>query len=371
MNFYSKSEKHSNGRNENPFRFFIPHPFREGRWGLFFFVPGLKFGGNGVFLEHGDHAFTSRWRTSVDLETLSWVGASIVVVATPALLAALGELVVEKSGVLNLGLEGMMLVGAVCGFATAHSTGNNLAGVAGGALGAIAVSLVFALLTQVLLTNQVATGLALTIFGTSLSALIGQDYVGVRIDKIRPFEIPLLADIPFLGVFLFRHDPVVYLSVLLVFLTFFFIYRSKPGLILRSVGENHDAAFALGYPVTLIRTGAIVFGAALAGIAGSYLSLSYTPHWAEGMTAGKGWIALALVVFSAWKPFRLMLGAYLFGAILMLQLYLQGLGVPVSPQLLSMTPYAATIVVLVLISRDEAKMRLNVPGSLGKTFFRD
>lgn len=293
---------------------------------------------------------------------------SVVAASTPLLLAATGELVTEKSGILNLGVEGMMIVGAIGAFATGIATGSaGLAILAGAAAGA-GLSLLFAILTVTLLANQVATGLALTMFGIGLSALIGADYVGVPFPGLPKLDLPVLIDLPLLGPLLFGQDALVYLSFAGVAGVSWFLARSRAGLILRAVGENHDAAHALGYPVVLIRYAAILFGGAMSGLGGAYLSLAYTPMWAENMTAGRGWIALALVVFATWRPARALVGAYMFGGVTILQLHAQGLGVEVPSQLMSMLPYLATVLVLVLISKDSARDRLNAPQCLGRIF---
>jgi general nucleoside transport system permease protein len=294
--------------------------------------------------------------------------ASLMVAATPILLAALGELVVEKAGVLNLGVEGMMIIGAVTGFIIAVETGNPWVGFLAAALGGAALSMVFALLTQVLLSNQVATGLALTLFGLGFSSLLGQGYVGIRAPRVADWDIPLLSDIPFLGPVIFQHDPVVYLSVLLVLAVWAFLKYTRAGLILRAVGESHDSAHALGYKVVRVRMAAIAFGGACAGLGGAYLSLVRVPQWTEGMTAGAGWIALAIVVFASWKAGRVLLGAYLFGGIAVLQLNLQAAGVKVPVEILSMSPYLITILVLVIISADRSRAALNAPAALGRVF---
>lgn len=287
---------------------------------------------------------------------------------TPLVFAALGELVTEKSGVLNLGIEGMMLTGAVAGFVATVSTGDATLGLFAAMLAGALLAFLFAVITLTLLANQVATGLALSIFGTGLSAFIGLNYIGTPIHGIQPVAIPLLSRIPILGPLLFVQDPLVYLSLLAFLGVEWFLYRSRGGLILRAVGESHDAAHAIGYPVRRIRYGAVLFGGAMAGLAGAYLSLVYTPMWAENMTAGRGWIALALVVFATWKPSRVLLGAYLFGGVTIIQLYVQGAGLEVSASLLATLPYLATVLVLVLISRDATKIRLNAPAALGKLF---
>jgi general nucleoside transport system permease protein len=294
--------------------------------------------------------------------------ASLMVAATPILLAALGELVVEKAGVLNLGVEGMMIIGAVTGFIIAVETGNPWVGFLAAALGGAALSMIFALLTQVLLSNQVATGLALTLFGLGFSALLGQGYVGIRAPRVADWDVPLLSDIPVIGPVLFQHDPVVYLSLLLVGAVWAFLKYTRAGLILRAVGESHDSAHALGYKVVRIRVAAIAFGGACAGLGGAYLSLVRVPQWTEGMTSGAGWIALAIVVFASWKAGRVLLGAYLFGGIAVLQLNLQAAGVKVPVEILSMSPYLITIFVLVIISADRSRAALNAPAALGRVF---
>ncbi|HEY0832984.1 MAG TPA: ABC transporter permease [Azospirillum sp.] len=294
--------------------------------------------------------------------------AAMVTAATPLLYAALGELVVEKSGVLNLGVEGMMLAGAVCGFVVMVHTGSATLGFAGAALAGAVLAALFGVLTLLLLANQVATGLALTLFGVGLSALVGQGYVGRPIADVPELRIPGLSDLPIVGPALFGHDVPVYLALALVPAVAWFLNRTRAGLILRAVGENHAAAHALGYKVLGIRFLAVLFGGAMSGLGGAYLSLAYTPMWAEGMSAGRGWIALALVVFATWKPERVLLGAWLFGGVTIVQLHAQGIGLAVSSQLLSMLPYLATVVVLVAISRDAARIRLNAPACLGKVF---
>ena len=294
--------------------------------------------------------------------------ASLMVAATPILLAAIGEVVVEKAGVLNLGVEGMMITGAICGFAVAVTTGSPALGFVGAAAGGAALSLVFALLTQVLLSNQVATGLALTLFGLGFSSLLGQNYVGVVPPRTTALHIPVLTDIPVLGRVLFQHDIWIYVSIALVAGVWVLLNYSRMGLVLRAVGENHDAAHALGYKVVRIRVLAILFGGACAGMGGAYLSLVRVPSWTDGITAGAGWIALAIVVFGAWKPGRVMLGAYLFGGITVLQLNLQAAGARVPVEYLSMSPYLITILVLVILSSSRSKAALNAPASLGRSF---
>ncbi len=288
--------------------------------------------------------------------------ASLMVAATPILLAAIGELVVERAGVLNLGVEGMMIVGAISGFSIAVSTGSPWLGFISAAVGGALLSLLFGILTQYFLSNQVATGLALTLFGLGLSALMGQGYIGIKAPSFPDWHIPLLGDIPVIGEIVFQHDPMVYVGLLIVAGVWVFLKYSRAGLILRAVGENHDAAHALGYHVIRVRMMAIMFGGACAGLGGAYLSLVRVPQWTEGMTAGAGWIALAIVVFASWKPGRLLLGAYLFGGVTVLQLNLQAAGLAIPVEYLSMSPYIATIVVLVIMSAGRA------PGSLGRIF---
>ncbi len=294
--------------------------------------------------------------------------ASLMVAATPILLAALGELIVEKAGVLNLGVEGMMITGAICGFLIAVETGSPVIGFAAAAVGAALLSLIFGFLTQVLLSNQVATGLALTLFGLGLSALIGQSYVGIKAPSTQSLDFGPLSDIPVLGRILFSHDWMVYLSLLLVLATWAFLRFTRAGLVLRAVGESHDAAHALGYKVVRIRLLAIAFGGGCAGLGGAYLSLVRVPQWTDGMTAGAGWIALAIVVFASWKPGRVLVGAYLFGGIAVLQLNLQAAGATIPVELLSMSPYVITILVLVIISADRRRAAMNAPADLGKPF---
>jgi simple sugar transport system permease protein len=293
---------------------------------------------------------------------------SVIVASTPLLLAATGELVTERSGVLNLGVEGMMLAGAISGFAISIATGSPMLGIIGGMLGGMLLSLVFAILTLTFLAAQVPAGLALTIFGTGLSALIGSAYVGMSTARLPRLHIPVLSDLPFFGPVVFGQDVLVYLSFAAVILVHGFLKYTHAGLILRSVGDSHDAAHSLGYPVVFIRYLATMFGGAMAGFAGAYMSLAYNTSWAEAMTGGRGWIALALVVFSTWRPLWLIVGAYLFGSIMYLSFYLQGLGVPIPSQFVSALPYIATIVVLVAISRDRTRTRLSAPASLGRRF---
>lgn len=290
--------------------------------------------------------------------------ASLMVGATPILLAAIGELVVEKAGVLNLGVEGMMIVGAISGFAISVNTGSPWVGFVAAAVGGAVLSLLFFFLTQVALANQVASGLALTLFGLGLSALMGQSYVGLKPPAFPRLDIPGLSDLPVVGPILFGHDAMLYLSLALIAGVWAVLKFTRVGLILRAVGENHDAAHALGYKVVRIRLLAILFGGACAGLGGAYISLVRVPQWTEGMTAGVGWIALALVVFASWKPVRVLIGAYLFGGITVLQLNFQAAGVAIPVEYLAMSPYIVTILVLVILSADKS----GAPASLGRTF---
>jgi general nucleoside transport system permease protein len=295
--------------------------------------------------------------------------AATLSAGTPLALAGMGLLVNERAGVLNLGAEGLMLLAAVAGFAVAFHSGSDWLGFGAGALAGAAASCCFGWLVIWLNTNQYATGLALSLFGGGLSAFAGIDYVGKKLVERADHSIPLLRDLPFLGTALFRQHPMIYLAVLLAGLLAWFLYRTRAGLVLRSVGESPDTAHALGYPVRRIRLAAVVAGGALCGISGAYLSVIYAPLWVEGMVAGRGWIALALTVFATWRPGRILLGAYVFGGVTMLQLHLQAQGVQVPSQFMSMLPYLATVLVLVLISRNPAWIRLNMPASLGKAFF--
>jgi len=294
--------------------------------------------------------------------------AGTVTAATPLVFAALGELITEKSGVLNLGVEGMMLMGAIAAFAGATTSGSLALGVVCGALAGAGTAALFGVLALTLLANQVATGLALTIFGTGLSAFVGQGYVSLTLIGMQPIAVPGLSRIPLLGPVLFTQNALVYLSLMAFGVTHWFLYRTKGGLVLRAVGESPESAHAVGYKVIRIRYLATLFGGALAGVAGAYLAVAYTPMWVEHMTAGRGWIALALVVFATWRPERVLAGAYLFGGMTILQLHAQALGLAVPSQLLSALPYLATIGVLVVISRDVQTIRVNAPASLGKPF---
>jgi ABC-type uncharacterized transport system permease subunit len=296
---------------------------------------------------------------------------TIATAATPLLIAALGELVVERSGVLNLGVEGMMVMGAVTGFAVALTTGSPWLGVVAAIIVGALFSLLFGFLTLTLVTNQVATGLALTLLGIGLSGMIGESFVGQPGIKLGTLYIPGLTDLPFVGKLFFGQDPIFYLSIALTFGVAWFLFRTRAGLTLRSVGDNHGSAHALGINVIGIRYLAVMFGGACAGLAGGFLSLVYTPQWIENMTAGRGWIALALVVFASWRPLRVLAGAYLFGAVSIGQLHAQALGIGIPSQLLSSLPYLATIVVLVLISRNRRLTMINTQASLGRPFVPD
>ena len=296
---------------------------------------------------------------------------TIATAATPLLIAALGELVVERSGVLNLGVEGMMVMGAVCGFAAAATTGSPWIGMLAGILAGAVFSLLFGFLTLSVATNQVATGLSLTILGLGLSGMIGESFVGQAGIRLPNLHIPGLSDIPLIGRLIFGQDPIFYISIALTFGVMWFLFRTRTGLTLRSIGDNHGSAHALGIPVIRYRYLAVMFGGACAGLAGAHLSLVYTPQWVENMTAGRGWIALALVVFASWRPLRVLAGAYLFGAVTIGQLHAQALGFGIPSQLLSSLPYLATIIVLVLISRNRRLTMMNTPASLGRAFVPD
>lgn len=287
---------------------------------------------------------------------------------TPLLIIALGELICEKTGVLNLGQEGMMLMGAMAGFAGAYFTGSLAMGVLLAMVAGMTMAFIFGVLTLSLSANQVATGLALTIFGTGLSAFLGGSLVGSTLEGFQPIAIPLLSDLPFVGPLIFQHDLLVYASFALVGISAWVLSRTRAGLVIRAVGENPHSANALGIEVIKVRYLVTLLGGALAGLAGAYMSLAYTPMWMENMTAGRGWIALALVVFASWKVGRLMLGAYLFGLTSIMHLMMQGVGLDISPNLLAMTPYVATIVVMVLLSSNELRQKLATPMSLGKPF---
>ena len=305
------------------------------------------------------------------IDTVVPILVAAVAAGTPMVFAALGELVTEKSGVLNLGVEGMMLMGAITGFAVASQTGNPWLGAVAGMAAGAAMSLIFAVLTLTLMANQVASGLALTLFGVGLSAFLGKPFESVSLTVAPPPEIPLLSQIPLLGPVLFMYHLLVYVSWGLFALIAWFLYRSRAGLVLRSIGESPESAHAIGYPVIRIRYLATLFGGAMAGLGGAYLSEFYAPLWVEGMTAGRGWIALALVVFATWRPARVMIGAYLFGGVTIAQFFAQGAGVAIASQFLSSLPYLATIIVLVFISRNPATIRLNAPVSLARSYRPD
>lgn len=294
---------------------------------------------------------------------------TVVGAATPLIYAALGELVVEKAGVLNLGVEGMMLIGAIAGFVVGVTTESLILAVLAAAFAGAFMAGLFGLLTQVFLSNQVATGLALTLFGVGASSLLGEPWVGQTLVNLTPAGIPVLQDIPVIGAWLFSHDVLVYVALLAVVLVWWFLGKTRRGLELQAVGESHDVAHSLGLSVVTIRFLAILFGGAMAGTGGAYLSLVATPMWAENMTAGRGWIALALVVFASWRPWRIIVGAYLFGGVTIAQLHAQASGLDFPSQLLSMLPYIATIVVLVLISSGRTRFRTTAPASLGQIFY--
>ena len=296
---------------------------------------------------------------------------TIMTASTPLLIAAIGELVVERTGVLNLGVEGMMAVGAVCGFGAALMSGSPLLGILAAIAAGALLSLLFAYLTLTMVSNQVATGLALTLLGLGLAGLIGEGFVGQPGVKLEKIHIPVLTDMPFLGPILFGQDILVYASFLLVAAVSYVLFRTKAGLVMRAVGDNHQSAHALGYSVIGVRYLAVLFGGACAGLAGGYLSLAYTPQWIENMTAGRGWIALALVVFSSWLPWRLAVGAYLFGTITILGFSLQAIGIGIPSQLLSALPYIVTVMALVVISGNRALTRANTPACLGQPFVPD
>jgi general nucleoside transport system permease protein len=302
------------------------------------------------------------------LDLLSNILISVMIAATPLVLAATGELVAERAGVLNLGVEGMMVIGALAAFAALIKTGSLVVAVLAATCAGVTMAALFGLITLSLRANQVAAGLALTMFGLGLSALWGQGYSGLSAAPFPRLEIAGLSDLPWIGKLLFHQDALLYLSLALVAAVAFLMEKTRLGLILRAIGDNHDAAHAIGHPVIAYRYGATLFGGALAGLGGAYLSLVQTPLWAERMTAGRGWIALALVVFAAWRPWRLLGGAYLFGAVTILQLHSQALGIKIDAQVLSMLPYLVTVVVLVIISRDKMRVKLTAPACLGKPF---
>lgn len=299
--------------------------------------------------------------------------SATIVAGTPLIFAALGELVTERCGVLNLGVEGMMAVGAVAGFIVTFETGSAIVGMLAGMAGGAAVSAIFAVLVLTLLANQVAAGLALSIFGVGLAAFVGKPWEAASLKTLPALKVGPLGDLPVVGPALFEQQWPVYVSWLLLAAVAWFLLRTRSGLVLRAVGESPESAHAIGHPVLAVRYAATLFGGAMAGIGGAFLSVFYTPMWAEGMVSGRGWIALALVVFATWRPLRVMGGAYLFGGVMVAQLFLQGSGVDlaVPTQLLTALPYIATIVVLVLISRNPNTIRLNAPVSLGQRYRPD
>lgn len=303
------------------------------------------------------------------MEPIALLIAASLSAGTVLAIASLGLLINEKAGIVNLGAEGMMLCSALAGFAAVVHTGSIGLGFLAGMAAGAALAAIFGVLVIWLNTNQYATGLALSLFGAGFSAFAGSSYVKAKLPEQAAYAIPVLSDIPFLGSALFRHHPLVYGTVLIALGMIWFLYRTRAGLVLRSVGESPESAHALGYPVRRIRLLAVMAGGALCGLAGAYVSTVYTPLWVEGMIAGKGWIALALTTFATWRPARVLLGAYLFGGVTMLQFHLQGIGVNVPSQFLSMMPYLATIVVLVLISRNPVWIRVNMPTSIGKPFY--
>jgi ABC-type uncharacterized transport system permease subunit len=306
----------------------------------------------------------------MDSGILTSILFATIIAGTPLIIVALGQLVAEKSGVLNLGAEGMMAMGAVAAFAVTLHSGNPLLGVLAGMFAGALMSLLFGFVVLTLMGNQVATGLALSIFGVGLSAFIGKPYESEVLQKIDAIRIPLLADIPIIGQALFNQQALVYFSWALFGVIVWFLYRSRHGLVLRAIGESPSSAHSIGYPVIRIRYMATLFGGAMAGIGGAFLSVFYTPLWVEGMVSGRGWIAIALVVFATWRPFRVMVGAYLFGGVMVAQLFVQGSGLDINipSQFLSVLPYLATIIVLVVISRDQNTVRLNAPVSLGQPY---
>lgn len=303
------------------------------------------------------------------METYALLFAATLSAGTVLAIAALGLLINEKAGILNLGAEGMMLCAAIAAYAAVVHTGSDLLGFLAGMGAGGLLALIFGVLVIGLNTNQYATGLALSLFGAGFSAFVGTGYVQASLPERISYEVPYLADLPVVGLALFRQHPMVYLVIGFTLALIWFLERHRAGLVLRAVGESPQSAHALGYPVRRIRLAAVVCGGALCGLAGAYISVIYTPLWVEGMIAGKGWIALALTTFATWRPARILLGAYLFGGVTMLQFHLQATGVEVPSQFLSMLPYVATIVVLALISRNPQWIRVNMPASLGKPFY--
>ena len=303
------------------------------------------------------------------METYALLFAATLSAGTVLAIASLGLLINEKAGIVNLGTEGMMLCAAIAAYATVVHTGSDFLGFVAGAGAGALLALIFGALVIGLNTNQYATGLALSLFGTGFSAFVGTGYVQASLPERISYEVPYLADLPVVGLALFRQHPMVYLVIGFTLALIWFLERSRAGLVLRAVGESPQSAHALGYPVRRIRLAAVVCGGALCGLAGAYISVIYTPLWVEGMIAGKGWIALALTTFATWRPARILLGAYLFGGVTMLQFHLQATGSEVPSQFLSMLPYVATILVLALISRNPQWIRVNMPASLGKPFY--
>ncbi len=304
------------------------------------------------------------------VDSLTFLLAGTLAAATPLIFAAMGELIVEKSGVLNLSIEGMMATGAATGFVVATVTGSPVAGFAAAAVAAMLLSIVFAALTLGFLANQVAAGLAVGILGLGVSVMIGKQHEGTTIKPIAKIDLGPLSDLPVIGKAFFGQDPMVYIGILTMLLITWVLTRTKLGLIIRAVGESPKAAHSIGYPVILVRFCAIAFGGAMAGIGGAHLTLSYTPLWAEGLVAGRGWIVVALVVFGTWKAPRIALGAYLFGAVSLLELFVQGQGFAIPSQLMSAMPYIITIIILAIISRDARIIKLNHPASLGVPYLK-
>ena len=291
-----------------------------------------------------------------------------VIAATPLLFAAMGELVVERSGVLNLGIEGMMLIGAVTAFSLSFAGYPPALAAAAAVAAGAASSLLFGVLALTLLANQYAAGIALAILGGGLSGFLGRNFGAAPIEPVGPIHVPVLSEIPFIGPVLFGYDPMVYLALALFGAVWWVLYRTRAGLVIRIIGENPQAAHDIGYRVIPIRYATVVFGGGMAGFGGAYLALAYTPLWVENMTSGRGWIALALVVFASWRPLRVLLGALLFGGVNILQFHAQSQGIGVPSEFLSALPYLATILVLVLISRNRRMQKVNFPASLAKPF---
>ncbi|MFT3924754.1 MAG: ABC transporter permease [Myxococcales bacterium] len=302
------------------------------------------------------------------MESLALLVAATLSAGTVLAIASLGLVINERAGVVNLGAEGLMLVAAVAGFAACVHTHSDVLALLCGALAGALLALLFGLLVIFLHTNQYAAGLALSLFGSGLSAFVGTEYTQQQLPARGTFALPWLADLPLLGPALFRQHPLTYAAALFALALHWFLFHTRRGLLLRGVGEAPEAAHALGYPVRALRLACVTLGGALCGLAGAYLSTVYTPMWVEGMVSGRGWIALALTTFATWRPLRILLGAYLFGGVTMLQFHLQGHGVQIASQWLSMLPYLSTILVLVLISRDAGWVRANMPASLGKPF---